>query len=106
VDGFEMRGDIPRHLHDGLQGILAPLLAAALQQLAASNRQEQRAPDGPLSRRERQVLQLIAAGDSNKMIARRLDISLHTVKRHVANILAKIGVSSRTQAAAWLHAGH
>jgi LuxR family maltose regulon positive regulatory protein len=91
---------------ESLQGILAPLLAAALRQLAASNQQEQAAPGAALSRRERQVLTLIAAGDSNKVIARRLDISLHTVKRHVANILAKLEVSSRLQAAAWLHARH
>ena len=106
MDGFEARPDIPRHLHDGLQGILAPLLAAALKQWAASSQPELPAPGEQLSRREHQVLKLIAAGDSNKMIARRLNISLHTVKRHVANILAKLGVTSRLQAAAWLHAGH
>lgn len=106
MDGFEARLEFPRELQDGLQGILAPLLAAALRQLAASSQPDELAPGGQLSRREHQVLKLIAAGDSNKMIARRLDISLHTVKRHVANILAKLEVSSRMQAAAWLHAGH
>lgn len=57
---------------------------------------------GPLSAREREVLERIAAGDSNKVIARVLDLSPHTVKRHVANILDKLGLSSRGQAAAWL----
>jgi LuxR family transcriptional regulator, maltose regulon positive regulatory protein len=47
-----------------------------------------------------EVLELIAAGESNKIIARRLDLSPHTVKRHVANILGKLGVDSRGQAAA------
>jgi DNA-binding NarL/FixJ family response regulator len=42
-----------------------------------------------------------AAGDSNKLIARAFDLSPHTVKRHVANILDKLGVQSRGQAAAW-----
>lgn len=56
-----------------------------------------------LSQREREVLERIAAGDSNKVIARELDISPHTVKRHVANILDKLGLSSRGQAGAWLH---
>ncbi|HEY9064148.1 MAG TPA: LuxR C-terminal-related transcriptional regulator [Burkholderiaceae bacterium] len=56
-----------------------------------------------LSTREREVLERIAAGDSNKVIARVLDISPHTVKRHVANILDKLGLASRGQAAAWLH---
>jgi LuxR family maltose regulon positive regulatory protein len=59
---------------------------------------------GLLSGREREVLERIAAGDSNKLIARALDISPHTVKRHVANILDKLGLQSRGQAAAWLRA--
>lgn len=60
-------------------------------------------PDDPLSAREREVLALLAEGQSNKLIARALDLSLHTVKRHVANILTKLAIDSRTQAAAyWL----
>jgi LuxR family maltose regulon positive regulatory protein len=59
------------------------------------------APAG-LSQREAEVLEHIAAGDSNKLIARALDLSPHTVKRHVANILDKLGVQTRGQAAAWL----
>jgi len=59
--------------------------------------------DDPLSAREREVLALLAEGQSNKLIARALDLSLHTVKRHVANILTKLALDSRTQAAAyWL----
>jgi LuxR family maltose regulon positive regulatory protein len=54
-----------------------------------------------LTAREAEVLELIAAGDSNKLIARALDISPHTVKRHVANVLEKLGLQSRGQAAAW-----
>jgi DNA-binding CsgD family transcriptional regulator len=54
-----------------------------------------------LSPRELEVLKRIAAGDSNKLIARAYDLSPHTVKRHVANILDKLGVQSRGQAAAW-----
>jgi LuxR family transcriptional regulator, maltose regulon positive regulatory protein len=58
---------------------------------------------GPsLSPREREVLQHISAGHSNKLIARAFDLSPHTVKRHVANILNKLGLDSRGQAAAWL----
>jgi LuxR family maltose regulon positive regulatory protein len=53
-----------------------------------------------LSEREREVLALLAAGDSNKVIARTLELSPHTVKRHVANILAKLDCASRGQAAA------
>jgi LuxR family transcriptional regulator, maltose regulon positive regulatory protein len=61
------------------------------------------AVDEGLSQREREVLERIAAGHSNKLIARDLDISPHTVKRHVANILDKLGLASRGQASAWLH---
>ena len=59
-----------------------------------------------LTAREHEILGGIARGDSNKTIARTFDLSVHTVKRHVANILAKLGVSSRVQAATWLHARH
>ena len=58
-------------------------------------------PRDALSQREREVLALIARGDSNKLIARALDLSPHTVKRHVAHILEKLGLASRGQAAAW-----
>jgi predicted ATPase/DNA-binding CsgD family transcriptional regulator len=54
-----------------------------------------------LTRRERQVAALVARGRSNKAIAEELYISPATAARHVANILAKLGFSSRTQIAAW-----
>ncbi|HMO48411.1 MAG TPA: LuxR C-terminal-related transcriptional regulator [Rubrivivax sp.] len=85
---------------------------ARLQHWAAACRQIRRGPapapagaarpaPSELSAREAEVLEHIAAGDSNKLIARALDLSPHTVKRHVANILDKIGVQTRGQAAAW-----
>jgi DNA-binding NarL/FixJ family response regulator len=64
------------------------------------------APSALLTAREREILTHVARGDSNKAIARTFDLSVHTVKRHVANILGKLGVSSRVQAATWLHARH
>jgi DNA-binding CsgD family transcriptional regulator len=57
-----------------------------------------------LTTRELQVLRLIAAGDSNREIAAALVISEHTVARHVQNIFAKLGVSSRTAASAFAFA--
>lgn len=53
-----------------------------------------------LTPREVEVLRLIARGASNRAIADTLYISVHTVKRHVANLLVKLEVASRTEAAA------
>ncbi|HYL03863.1 MAG TPA: response regulator transcription factor [Steroidobacteraceae bacterium] len=52
----------------------------------------------PLTPRELEILGLLAAGDSNKTIAARLSISVHTVKFHVSSIFSKLGVASRTEA--------
>ncbi|OCK55012.1 LuxR family transcriptional regulator [Bradyrhizobium sp. LMTR 3] len=57
-----------------------------------------------LTEREHEVLALVAGGASNRQIAVRLDISEHTVARHVSNIFDKLGVNSRTQAVAYAHA--
>jgi LuxR family maltose regulon positive regulatory protein len=78
-----------RHLRR-LLGMAPPAPAAAEKPAALS----------ALSEREQEVLERIAAGDSNKLIARAFDLSPHTVKRHVANILDKLGVDTRGQAAA------
>jgi DNA-binding NarL/FixJ family response regulator len=61
------------------------------------------APDplAPFSQRERDVLNLLAAGLPNKLIARRLEISEKTVKSHLTRIFRELGVSDRTQAALW-----
>ncbi len=54
----------------------------------------------PLTPREREILRLLASGSSNQQIADQLVISLNTAKRHVQHILAKLGVTNRTQAVA------
>jgi len=51
-----------------------------------------------LTNREREVLELVSQGLSNKLIARRLQISEHTVKFHISSISTKLGASSRTDA--------
>jgi DNA-binding NarL/FixJ family response regulator len=56
-----------------------------------------------LSQREREVIDLIAEGLSNKEIARRLHIATDTVKSHVHNILAKLALHNRLQIAAHAH---
>jgi two-component system nitrate/nitrite response regulator NarL len=61
--------------------------------------------DAPsLTAREFEIVRLISAGLSNKEIARRLNIGLATTKSHVHNVLAKLNMQRRTQAATWMHA--
>ena len=61
---------------------------------------------GGLTGREVQVLVLVAAGKTNEEIASALVISTHTVRRHLQNIFAKLGVSSRTEATAYAFRHH
>ncbi len=55
-----------------------------------------------LTGREREVVMLIADGRDNKQIAEALTISRHTVETHIGNILGKLAVASRTEAAVWI----
>jgi DNA-binding NarL/FixJ family response regulator len=75
----------PSHADEGLAAGSSP--TRALDELAES-----------LTSRELEVLQMLAAGLSNKEIAARLNISEHTVKFHVASILGKLGAASRAEA--------
>jgi len=68
---------------------------------AMNRRQALGESDVSLTRRESQVLRHVALGLSNKEIGRSLGISIETVKEHVQNILRKISVTDRTQAAVW-----
>jgi DNA-binding NarL/FixJ family response regulator len=61
-------------------------------------------PTEPLTSREREILDLIDEGLSNKQIAQQLRIELSTVKNHVHNILGKLGVQRRGEAAALVRA--
>jgi two-component system NarL family response regulator len=78
-----------RAVHEGQTYLPAAVAAALAAQL----------PRPDLSAREVQVLELIVRGLANKQIAYTLNIAEHTVKNHVKNILSKLGVQDRTQAA-------
>jgi NarL family two-component system response regulator LiaR len=84
-----------RAAHEG-QAIIAPAAAARLVEAIAHVGPS---PRDQLTAREREVLELIAHGRSNKRIALELGISEKTVKAHVGRVLAKLGVADRTQAA-------
>ncbi|KAF2417198.1 LuxR C-terminal-related transcriptional regulator [Microbacterium sp. B35-30] len=61
------------------------------------------ADGGPLTAREREIVELVAQGRANRQIAEELYISEKTVSRHLANVYVKLDVGSRTAAAAWWH---
>ncbi len=81
----------------------SPSKAGELRRLAGVMKLRQVLDDDevPLTQRETQVLRHVALGLSNKEIGLSLEISVETVKEHVQNILRKIAVSDRTQAAVW-----
>jgi DNA-binding NarL/FixJ family response regulator len=88
-----------RRAHSGevhLDPQVARLLANRIR-----TRREDTTPHEPLTEREREVLSLVAKGHSNKEIAAQLDITERTARTHVSNILGKLDLASRTQAALW-----
>jgi len=85
-----LRGEFPLHPH---------LATHLLQRLAHGTPREAEQPQERLTPREVVVLQLLAQGQTNREIARTLGVSVGTIKVHVQHIIAKLGVSDRTQAA-------
>ncbi|WP_213419024.1 LuxR C-terminal-related transcriptional regulator, partial [Bacillus subtilis] len=113
ADGYLLKDMEPeallKALHQAAAGqtvlseALTPILVARL-------REDRPAPArdiNQLTRRERDILQLISAGMTNKAIARKLAISESTVKVHVKYLLKKMNLKSRLEAAVWaLQNGH
>ncbi len=95
AQAYILKGNVRKDLLDTIRAvragkkILHPQVAAELATHAA---------DDALSEREIEVLSLIAAGNSNKLVADQLAISEDTVKGHVKSILSKLGVNDRTHA--------
>jgi NarL family two-component system response regulator LiaR len=86
-----------RTAHEG-EAVLHPAVAARLME-EFSSKDVRGAAESGLTGREQEVLELIGRGLPNKLIARELGIAEKTVKTHVSAILAKLGVTDRTQAA-------
>jgi DNA-binding NarL/FixJ family response regulator len=108
--GYMLKNSNSNDFLDGVQSalngeaVLPPVLARQLlEEFANLASRPKSTPDEDttplLTAREREVLELIVAGASNKEISERLSISLYTTKSHVRNILGKLQVASRHQAA-------
>jgi non-specific serine/threonine protein kinase len=78
------------------------MLTYALQDRASTAPKQSRRAATELTRREREIADLVADGRSNKEIASTLVISFRTVEGHVEHILTKLGFTSRAQIAAWV----
>jgi DNA-binding CsgD family transcriptional regulator len=89
--------DVLRLALDDLDALPAPRPVAALA--------DGTDPGEALTRREREIAALVAAGLSNREVAERLVISKRTVDAHMEHIFGKIGVSSRVQLVTWLISG-
>jgi LuxR family maltose regulon positive regulatory protein len=87
-------------LQQTLAGWHSPAVTAATETAARAEPKPLGPPGQRLTDREREVLELVTQGLSNKLLARQLSLSAHTVKRHLANILDKLDCDNRVQAAA------
>jgi len=113
VSGFIMKDapidDFVRTIRAVAQGttVLPPPLAGTLfsQISRQAVKRGQAVTAVRMTRREREIIGLIADGLSNKEIARRLHIATHTVKSHVHNILEKLALHTRLEIAAYAHGG-
>jgi len=95
----ELAGAI-RTVHAG-EALLAPSVATMLVEQLAAEDGDDAERGGHLTPREREVLALVARGRANKAIALDLGVSERTVKTHVSNILGKLNLTDRTQAAVY-----
>ena len=107
ADGYVLKETEPEELVSyirqaatGTMAISDKLAAVLASEIGNRKEGSDRSVDG-LTQRERQILKQIAAGMSNKMIATKLDIAEGTVKVHVKNLLKKLKMRSRVEAAIW-----
>ncbi len=93
--------DAIHRVHRGEAAISPAMSAKLLDEFVALSQGQRKRPEDVLTERERAILRYVANGMSNKEIGLALSISPHTVKAHLRHILDKLGLRSRTQAAAW-----
>ncbi|MEI9786811.1 two-component system response regulator NarL [Moellerella wisconsensis] len=110
ADGYLLKDMEPEDLLEALKQAAAGkmVVSPTLTSILATSLREGRNNDdsnnlASLPPRERDILDLIAQGLANKMIARKLDITESTVKVHVKHLLKKLNLKSRVEAAVWVH---
>lgn len=105
ADDFILKGSSRESMLQAIESAAAgkgPAEGSLMAQIkGAMAKRRERDDDTPLTNREIQVLRHVALGLSNREIGRSLGISIETVKEHVQNVLRKIDVGDRTQAAVW-----
>ena len=102
ASGYLLKDAEPEELLAGVRAAArgdAPLAPRAAKEVLSARAEERTQPE--LSAREMEVLELVARGLPNKLIARELQISEKTVKAHLTQVFQRIGVTDRTQAALW-----
>ena len=105
ANGYLLKSMEPDEVVDAIQRaqrgetVVAPAMTAKLVRLYDQKGQDANSLLDALTPREREILTHLARGESNKAIARTLDISHDTVKLHVRHILAKLNMTSRVEAA-------
>ncbi|XKE45350.1 two-component system response regulator NarL [Halomonas organivorans] len=108
ADGYLLKDmdpdDMVQQLRQAALGrmVISDSLTALLAEALRNQRSQPATPDiHSLTQREREILRELAAGLSNKLIARKLDITEGTVKVHVKHLLKKLNLRSRVEAAVW-----
>lgn len=102
--GYLMKDTDPQALHEGIRAAAAggsPIDPRVARALVETRRTGATGPRPLLTSKQREVLELVAAGLPNRLVGKRLGVSEKTVKAHLTQIYAAIGVTDRVQATLW-----
>jgi len=102
--GYMMKDTDPRALHEGIQAAAAggsPIDPRVARALVETRRKTSAGEASLLTSKQREVLALVAAGQTNRLVAKQLGVTEKTVKAHLTQIYAAIGVTDRVQATLW-----
>ncbi|MCB8997882.1 MAG: response regulator transcription factor [Actinobacteria bacterium] len=102
--GYLMKDTDPQALYEGIQAAAAggsPIDPRVARALVETRRRPATGPASVLTAKQREVLDLVAAGQPNRLVAKHLGVTEKTVKAHLTQIYAAIGVTDRVQATLW-----